>query len=224
MNHLADLAAGDFSKWMHSTQQARVDQTAVDVACGECSACCTSSYVIHVGAEEARSLARISEEMAFPVDTTPPRALMMAADPQGCCPMLSDGRCSIYDARPLICRQYDCRMFAAAGIADVGGDGKALITEQVRRWQFDYAAPQDVRRHAAIRMAAIFLRLHASEFPSGLIPPEPTQLATVALRLGARFLEFIDGNGEARGQPVASELVQELARFLVRDVDGQEIW
>ncbi|MFA6001077.1 MAG: hypothetical protein WC828_03075 [Thermoleophilia bacterium] len=45
-------------------------------------------------------------------------------DCDGCCPMLIDGGCSIYEHRPLTCRIYDSRVFAAAGIVAGGDDRK----------------------------------------------------------------------------------------------------
>ena len=64
--------------------------------------------------------------------------------------MLVHGRCTIYEDRPIVCRTYDCRIYAAA---DVTRTGQA-IAEQVRRWEFSHLAPEDRERHAAVRAAA----------------------------------------------------------------------
>jgi hypothetical protein len=60
--------------------------------------------------------------------------------------MLTDGRCSIYEQRPLTCRTYDCRAFAAAGIP---ADGD-LITRQTRRWTFSHPTQDDRDQHSAV--------------------------------------------------------------------------
>ena len=51
----------------------------------------------------------------------------------GACPVLIDGRCTIYEDRPLVCRTYDCRMYAATGVEP----DRADIAAQVRRWRFE---------------------------------------------------------------------------------------
>ena len=56
---------------------------------------------------------------------------MLGHDERGHCPMLVDGACSIYDARPRTCRTYDCRVFAVSGIAP---DGQPDIAARVHRW------------------------------------------------------------------------------------------
>ena len=89
--------------------------------------------------------------------------LLMGYDGTGRCPMLGGGRCSIYEDRPRTCRTYDCRVFAAAGIAA----DRDPITRQARRWEFGHPTRQDRDEHAAVRAAARFLRERAECFPAG---------------------------------------------------------
>ena len=79
----------------------------------------------------------------------------------------SAGGCSIYEDRPLTCRRYDCRLFAAAGVT-AGGDEKAEVTRRVARWSFDFASEGDRAARDAIRAAAAFLGGHADLFDRGV--------------------------------------------------------
>jgi hypothetical protein len=100
--------------------------------------------------------------------------------------MLKNRQCSIYDHRPKTCRNYDCRIFPAAGIES---DGRELINRQIRRWKFSYASPVDRVEHEAVQTAAKFLRDHADRFPKGAIPAGATQLAILAIRVFDVFLD-----------------------------------
>ena len=64
--------------------------------------------------------------------------------------MLSCGNCTIYAQRPQTCLDYDCRVFAAAGI-DAGGADKAVINRRVHEWRFRFALTRNDRRTAPSR-------------------------------------------------------------------------
>src|SRR5204862_263741 len=82
------------------------------------------------------TLAHIPPALLFPAPRMPAGHVLLGYDENGCCPMLVDGGCSIYDHRPRTCRTYDCRVFPAAGI-DISDDGdKGPIAHQARRWRF----------------------------------------------------------------------------------------
>jgi uncharacterized protein len=172
-----ELPAGRFSTWI---VQLAGDQ--VDVPCGECTACCTSSQFVHVGPEELETLARIPRALLFPAPGLPKGHLVMGYDERGHCPMLVDDACSIYEHRPQTCRTYDCRVFPAAGVAP----DKAAIADRARRWHFDLAAPEDQRGHAAVKAAAGYLQDNASRLR---VPANPTQLAYLAARIHDLFLD-----------------------------------
>ena len=156
--------------------------------CGECTACCTSSYFIHIRPEETQTLARIPGELLFPAPGLPGGNLVLGYDENGHCPMLSDGECSIYEHRPLTCHTYDCRAFAAAGIAA----DRAAITRRARRWQFGYSTEDDRRQHSAVQAAARFLQEHAECFPGGAVPGDPAQIAVLAIKVCDVFLKHND--------------------------------
>jgi Fe-S-cluster containining protein len=80
--------------------------------------------------------------------------MVIPHDARGHCPMLVDGRCSIYDDRPRTCRTYDCRVFAATGTEPDDG----LIAERAARWRFTYASAAERAAHEEIRTTAVAIR------------------------------------------------------------------
>jgi len=145
----ASRQAGGFSDWLRQTRLAHQTDTAVDVPCGDCVACCTSSYFIHIRPDETGTLSRVPAELLVAAPGLPRGHVVLGYDQRGRCPMLEEGRCSIYEDRPLTCRTYDCRVFAAAGIeAD-----RPAITTRARTWAFEYPTDDDRRAGAAVRSA-----------------------------------------------------------------------
>ncbi len=105
--------------------------------------------------EDKPALAVIPAELLINAPGFQPGHKTMAALPNGHCPMLQEGRCSIYRHRPQTCLDYDCRIFAAAGI-DAGGADKTVINQRVRAWRFTYPTQEDELAHRAVRAAASF--------------------------------------------------------------------
>lgn len=171
-----------------------VKENGATLPCGECKACCTSSYFIHIRPEETETIRRINRRILFPAPGLPEGNVLLGYDKQGCCPTMIDDKCSIYEHRPLTCRVYDCRIFAAAGI-DAGGDDKALINQRIHRWKFSYPSQRDRDQHLAVQAAARFLRDHADCFPSGAMPDNPSELAIIAIKVYDVFLEHNDECG-----------------------------
>jgi len=112
----------------------------------------------------------------------------MDHDSHGRCPMLIGDACSIYDYRPQTCRNYDCRVFAAAGIA-LGSGPRSAVNERVWQWRFHYPAELDAQSHCAIRSAAAFLQRRSELFPAQLVPTDPGLLAKAAIGVHELFLE-----------------------------------
>jgi uncharacterized protein len=191
MTERRDLPAGGFSSWLGRARVALMEEGGADVPCGECSACCTSSRFVHVRSEETQTLVRIPRELLFPAPGLPKGNVLLGYDEHGRCPMLTDGRCSIYEHRPLTCRNYDCRVFSAAGIAA----DSDLITRQARRWEFSHPTQDDRDMHAAVRAAARFLRERAECFPGGTVPGDPPQVAVLAIKVYDVFLKRGDESG-----------------------------
>ncbi|MCU1399344.1 MAG: hypothetical protein JWN62_2453 [Acidimicrobiales bacterium] len=174
------LPAGSFSEWLGQMQAAIRGEAESDVPCGECTACCTASQFIHIGPDELDAKAHIPAALLFPAPRMPKGHVLMGYDEHGRCPMLIEGRCSIYAHRPRTCRTYDCRVFAAAGLEPDEAD-KALIAERVRRWRFSHPSPQDEAAHDAVRAVAVELIARPDALPLGIRPDNTTQIAVLAV-------------------------------------------
>ena len=162
------LPAGAFSAWLRAMRAALAGRGGMDVACGDCRGCCTSSYFIKVRAHEKESLESIGADNLRPVPGATNGSMLMGFDEQGHCFMLENRNCSIYSHRPETCRTYDCRVFTAAGMN--AGEGKTEINARISRWRFDYPSDRDRAEHRAVTSAASFLRQHPVRFPGGRIP------------------------------------------------------
>ena len=183
-----DLPAGPFSSWLRRTRSALIKENGAQVPCGNCYACCMSSYFIHIRPGEAGTLARINKKLLFPVPGLPKGNVLLGYDKNGGCPMLVDNKCSIYEHRSITCCSYDCRIFTAAGIAAGDGD-KTLINQHIRRWRFSYPTKHDYEQHLAVKAAARFLRERAECFPGGAVPENPSQIAILAIKVYSVFLK-----------------------------------
>lgn len=182
-----DLPAGDFARWVDQMNDALSGARGVDVPCGGCTACCTSSQFVHIGPDETETLAHIPAELLFPAPRLPAGNVVLGYDELGHCPMLIDNACSIYDHRPRTCRTYDCRVFPASGL-ELADDDKVAITRQTRRWKFTFPTNAEQTRHDAIRAAVTFLRDRPDVFPTDAMRPTTTQLAVLAIELHDLFL------------------------------------
>ncbi len=79
----------------------------------------------------------------------------MGYNEQGHCPMFVGNKCSIYEDRPLACRQYDCRIFAATGVA-VDAVSQPDIAERVKGWEFTDDAEREALRALAAELGKNF--------------------------------------------------------------------
>ena len=170
--------AGDFLLWTVEAQERLSHNLAVDVPCGSCTACCTSSYFILVNRTEQQAIDAIGAELLFPAPNNP-NLLVMGFNKKGHCPKLVGGKCSIYANRPHTCRTYDCRIFSAANIA-AGGNEKHAVNYRVTQWQFGYDNPQSEQAHKQVQIAAKYLTSHES-FSDQV--ENPTQHALAALKI-----------------------------------------
>jgi Fe-S-cluster containining protein len=200
------LAAGVFSQWLEGFLASLPDGEN-DVPCGDCIGCCSSSYFIHVTPEDKAARAAIPKKLLFKAPGLPRGNHLLGHDEKGHCPMLHAGTCTIYAVRPGTCRRYDCRIFAAAGIA-AGDEEARVINERVRRWSFEFPTPRDRDLLEAVRKAAAFLQEHAEAFPGGRVPTQPSQLALAAVRAHEVFLRAEDGRSP---QEIAREVMEKSA-------------
>jgi uncharacterized protein len=182
-----EIDAGEFGEWLAQTQAMLRGTAGAQVPCGSCVGCCVSSYPIPVRPEDRAARERIPASYVRHAPGQPPGHMMMSYREDGTCPMLVDRRCTIYVERPQTCRDYDCRIFAAAGI-DVGS-GKPVISTRIAAWRFRYAQDSSREAQAAIAAAAAFIRDHPSAFAPHRAPTAPTGVAVLALKSHVVFLD-----------------------------------
>ncbi|MGI8685808.1 MAG: YkgJ family cysteine cluster protein [Acidimicrobiales bacterium] len=188
----APLAAGGFSAWLAGMDRALRGDADSDVPCGSCTACCTSSQFVHIGPDEADTLAHIPAQLLFPAPRLPEGHVLLGYDELGHCPMLIGGACSIYEHRPRTCRTYDCRVFPAAGVEP---EEQPDIAGRTRRWQFDFADPADEIEHEAVRAAVRFVAERGDLLPAGTAPTSAVQRAVLAIELHGAFLRRDGASG-----------------------------
>ncbi|HYI46672.1 MAG TPA: YkgJ family cysteine cluster protein [Actinomycetota bacterium] len=178
-----DLAAGDFSTWVLEAQSTIRGEGMAEVPCGTCTACCTSSQFVHIAPDETDTLAHIPAELLFPAPRLPEGHSVLGFDERGHCPMLVEGKCSIYEHRPRTCRTYDCRVFTATGVEPDRSD----IARQTRRWHFSYRTEADRTRLRALRAAASSLADPREVPPGETAPANATQRAVRAIEIHEIF-------------------------------------
>lgn len=202
------VAAGPFGPWLEQTRAALRGAAGVDVPCGDCVGCCVSSYPIPLRAADSRAIAEVP--LQFFARTPKGQAVMVARE-DGTCPMFNAGECSIYGDRPQTCRDYDCRVFAAAGI-EAGGYEREVINRRVREWRFSYSTDAERAAHTAVRAAAAFIRDKADCFPER-VPVVPTGIAVLAIKVYTVFLaRDIDKQSE---HAIAAAVVRGSSEFEV---------
>ncbi len=191
-DHTVD--AGPFGQWLLQARAALRGNGGMNVPCGECVGCCTSGYSIllrpHDVALDVVPVTFLSsvKGLAYPYAKMNPL-------PNGHCPMFQNGKCCIYAQRPQTCLDYDCRVFAAAGI-ETSAD-RPVINKRIREWRFTYESEVDRQAHAAVQSAAAFISEHAAAFPAGWLPNNPSGLAVLAIKVYAQFLDANPARSDA---------------------------
>lgn len=180
-----DIAAGPFGQWLTQARAALRGNGGMDVPCGECVGCCTSSYSILLRPHDAALDVVPVKFLSNVKGLAYPHAKMNPLE-NGHCPMFQQGKCSIYAQRPQTCLDYDCRVFAAAGI-ETNADRPA-INKRIRQWRFTYESEVDRQAHQAIQRAAAFVAAHPDAFPLGWAPNNPSGLAVLAIKVYELFL------------------------------------
>jgi Fe-S-cluster containining protein len=199
----AIVAAGPFSAWLRQMRRSLLGNEGMDVPCGDCVGCCVSGYSLQLRPEDHRAAARIPATYVVSATGFAKGHLTVRPLSNGLCPMLEEGRCSIYTDRPQTCLDYDCRIFAAAGI-DAGGEDKAVINKRVRAWRFSYPSQLDQQEHAAVRAAAAFIRDRHDSFEVR-VPAGPMGIAVFAIKAYPVFLD----------PHVASKSAADVARAII---------
>jgi hypothetical protein len=135
---------------------------------------------------------------------------LMGFREDGSCPFLADSHCSIYHGRPQTCRDYDCRVYAAAGLVPDGN--RPMIAERVRAWEFTYASDEERSQALAVRRAADFIQSNRALFPPAMRAGSATAVAVLSVKIYPLFV-----SGVPAQQPV--EQLLRLVIDAVRDFD-----
>jgi len=182
------VPAGSFAEWLTQIQQALRGQGGTDVPCGECVGCCVSSYYIPLRAGDAQVAAQVPRALLHVTGPADAPQQWMGYGADGHCPMLRDRHCTVYAQRPQTCRDYDCRIFAAAGLP-AGDETRRVINERVAAWQFSYDSPTAQNAHQAVTAAAAFIAAHQHDIDGIRFPGGPTGIAVLALKVYGVFLD-----------------------------------
>jgi hypothetical protein len=198
--------AGDFGSWIKNRLDPVASQDAV-VACGDCTACCTTFDGITIHHDETETLAAISTFHLKSDTRFANGSKILIANPDHTCPMLVRGKCSIYSVRPRACRAFDCRSLAAADLIDAEGQGAALGA-RADQWVFTYDE-ESKRRQLAVLDAVEFIHRHSVAFRSRGFTYEPTVTATQAIQIHELFM-----NGKPQAHDEEAKTLAEAVAIL----------
>lgn len=182
------IDAGEFGAWllaMTLTLQGHGDNA---VPCGDCTGCCSAAWPVALREEDRDLLPLVPAAYLLTVDNAPPGVRYMGYRSDGTCPMLVEQRCTVYARRPQTCRDFDCRLFAAAGMPSAGA-GKAMIDRRIRAWRFRYATPAAKAHHEAIMRTAQFITAQRGTAAGQLFPSSPIAIAGIAFKAHTVFLD-----------------------------------
>jgi uncharacterized protein len=208
------ISAGSFGQWLRAMRAVLRDEQDADVPCGDCVGCCVSSYPIPLRPGDAVARAQVPEQYLLPAEGRAPERLLMGFREDGSCPFLAQHSCSIYADRPQTCRDYDCRIYTATGLAAAGE--RPVIAARVRRWRFTYVSAADQSAQAALLQGAQFIQTWRSRFPAAMRAGQPTATAVLAIKTYEVFLEQPDANCDAAVIALVSRVVNAARAFDTR--------
>jgi hypothetical protein len=177
--------AGAFGAWLAAMRAVLRGERVADVPCGSCVGCCVSSYPIPLRPEDEAARAQVPEQWLLG-PARPGERWLMGFREDGSCPFLIERCCSIYAGRPQTCRDYDCRIYTAAGLLPDGD--RPVIAERVGAWEFGFSSGQESADAEAVRRAAQFIREHQALFPPAMRAGSATAAAVLAVKTYPLFL------------------------------------
>ncbi len=202
----APLDAGELAPWLERTRAVLAGEGDAEVPCGDCTACCSSAQFVAIEADEVDTLARVPSLVTVPAPGRP-GTVLLGYDAEGRCPMLGPTGCTIYEVRPRACRMFDCRVFAAAGLAPERPEA-AAIGAQVRRWRFRTDDPASAGAATSVRAAAAHLVAEGiladgGRAAVGGAPGDPPAVAVALAAVEVHEL-FLGGAAPAPGEVTAA--------------------
>ncbi len=185
-NHMGEPVAGRFAgmtyteAWNYAgrlTHAVRNDKPVdVRVPCNGCSACCYSPRIeVNRSKEPADRLAHL--------DLVPDAwgdVKLRKREDGSCAHLGEDGRCTVYEYRPTVCRMYDCRVWSLMGLRRAYESKDGNIEEPA--WRFDQETRNDEILHVALSHSAAQVRQIG-------IPNDPAQLDALIARVVPQHIE-----------------------------------
>jgi Fe-S-cluster containining protein len=209
MNPGTRRPAGHFAAWVESMKRVLRNEAEADVPCDGCTGCCISSYAIALRPSDAVALAQVpARHLRLPIDGG---LAFMGYRDDGTCPMLEGNSCTIYRDRPRTCRDYDCRIYAATGLAPDGD--RPVIQSRVAEWQFEYCSHDERGQHQAMVRAARFIQDHAALFPAALKAHVASAAAVLAFKA---WEEFTQEKGDGSSDPSPDSLIRRVLEAVRR--------
>ncbi len=94
------VAAGPFGDWLARFRASLRETQESEVPCGDCTGCCISGYSVQVRRQDERARGASAPKLLVQRPDFARGDLTMAPRPDGVCPMLNAGQCTIYEDRP----------------------------------------------------------------------------------------------------------------------------
>jgi len=206
--------AGDFRQWLEAMSASLRGGPGLDVPCGDCVGCCSAAWPIALRAADAKLVGQLPPDYLHEVPDAPVGIRYMGYRADGTCPMLLNARCTVYEHRPQTCRDFDCRLFAAAGLASAG-PGKTPVDRRIGAWRFRYATREDEKTHRAIKATADFITGPGRTVATIRLPTSPIAIAGIALKAHRVFLE--ERTDQLSVETIARRIVEEAKAFDAAD-------
>lgn len=213
----ATIAAGNFGTWLSQARDALRGDGGMDVPCGDCVGCCTSGYSIFLRPHDKAIDIVPAKVISSVAGLAYPHAKMNPL-PNGHCPMFKEGKCSIYSSRPQTCLDYDCRIFAAAGID--AGPLRPVINKRIKEWRFDFTSDEERLAHSAVQQAATFITQHAEHFPDSWKTSSPSAVAVIAVKV---YELFLSSDRAIDPRTMITRIVDAVQRFDNARTTGQSL-
>lgn len=204
------INAGAFGEWLAAMRAVLRGERDADVPCGDCVGCCISAYPIPLRPDDQLAREQVPEQWLIG-PAVPGERWLMGFREDGSCPFMVEHRCSVYVGRPQTCRDYDCRVYAAAGLLPDGD--RPVIVERVGAWEFAYASDDERRAAEAVREAAHFIHANHALFPPAMRAGSATAAAVLSIKI---YPLFVDG---AQAQQSVEQLLQRVIDA-ARDFDA----
>jgi uncharacterized protein len=211
------IDAGRFSDWLEAMRAVLRGERDAEVPCGDCVGCCVSSYPIPLRLGDKLARERVLEQWLIgPADAD--KSWLMGFREDGSCPFHDHGACSVYAGRPQTCRDYDCRIYAAAQLMPDGE--RPVIRDRVRTWRFALDSAADHAAADSVRRAAEFIRSNAGHFPAAMRTGSATSVAVLAVKTHVLFLDGTRAPGKDESLELAVQRVIQAARAFDAGVVG----